>query len=204
MNALSQKGQIDQLEKYTGGSMRKLVVSEWMTLDGVIDAGTMNQWFDPYQSDERAEYIQEGVMGSDIFLFGRITYEMLAQFWPHAKNNEMGIADKMNSMAKYVVSSEPLKVPWENTTRIQGNIVEAIARLKQPPGQDIRIAGSPTLVRSLIPTGLIDEYRLLVHPIIMERGKRLFREVGESSRLKLLRTETFSKGVVLLCYQPDK
>ncbi len=183
--------------------MRKLVVSEWMTLDGVIDAGTMNQWFDPYQSDERAEYIKEGVMGSDIFLFGRITYEMLAQFWPHAKNNEMGIADKMNSMAKYVISSEPLKVPWENTTRIRGNIVEAIARLKQQPGQDIRIAGSPTLVRSLMPTGLIDEYRFLVHPIIMERGKRLFGEAGESSRLKLIHRETFSQGVVLLCYQPD-
>ena len=184
--------------------MRKLVVSEWMTLDGVFDAKTMDQWFQPYQSDERAEYIKDGVMGSDIFLLGRITYDRLAPFWSHAQNNEMGIADKMNSMAKYVVSSAPLKVAWQNTTRLQGNIVEAISKLKDQPGQDIRITGSATLVRSLMPTGLIDEYRFLVHPILMGSGKRFFQDEGGISTFKLLRTETFSKGVVLLCYQPGK
>jgi hypothetical protein len=103
----------------TGESMRKLVVSEWMALDGIFDADTMDQWFHPYQSNDRAEYIQEGVLGSDIFLFGRVTYEMLAPFWSQAKKNEMGIADKMNSMAKYVVSSAPLTVlsTWRENRR---------------------------------------------------------------------------------------
>jgi dihydrofolate reductase len=184
--------------------MRKLVVSEWMTLDGVFDSDMMDQWFHPYQSDERAAYIQEGVLASDSFLLGRITYDMLAPFWSHAQNNEMGIADKMNSMAKYVVSSAPLKVAWKNTTRLQGNIVEEISKLKDQPGQDMRITGSATLVRSLMPTGLIDEYRFLIHPILMGSGKRFFTDEREISRLKLIRTETFSKGVILLCYQPDK
>ncbi|HEY4385108.1 MAG TPA: dihydrofolate reductase family protein [Ktedonobacteraceae bacterium] len=183
--------------------MRKLIVSEWMTLDGVFDSDMMDQWFHPFESDERAAYIREGVLTSDMFLFGRVTYEMLAPFWSHAKHNEMGIVDKMNSMAKYVVSSAPLNVPWKNTMRLQGNIVEEIAKLKQQSGQNIRIAGSATLVRSLKSTGLIDEYRFLVHPMIMESGKRFFKERGDTSRLKLVHTETFSKGVVLLCYQPD-
>jgi Dihydrofolate reductase len=183
--------------------MRKLIVSEWIALDGVFDSDTMDQWFHPFQSDERAAYIQEGVLASDIFLFGRVTYEMLAPFWSHAKNNEMGIADKMNSMAKYVVSSAPLNVPWKNTTRIQGNIVEEITRLKQEPGQEIRLAGSATLVRSLGSAGLIDEYRFLVHPIVMGNGKRFFKEGMDTSRLKLVHTKTFSLGVMLLCYQPD-
>jgi dihydrofolate reductase len=200
----SKQKQIKLINTQTGGSMRKLIVSEWIALDGVFDADTMDQWFHPFQSDERAAYIQEGVLTSDIFLFGRVTYEMLASFWPHAKNNEMGIADKMNSMAKYVVSSAPLNVPWANTTVLQGNIAEEISRLKQQPGQDIRIAGSATLVRSLMSTDLIDEYRFLVHPMLMGSGKRFFQEEREISRLKLLHAQTFSEGVVLLCYQPDK
>ncbi|EFH80989.1 dihydrofolate reductase family protein [Ktedonobacter racemifer] len=184
--------------------MRKLVVSEWLALDGVFDSNTMDQWFHPFESDERAAYIQEGVLTSDIFLFGRVTYEMLAPIWSQAKNNEMGIVDKMNSMAKYVVSSEPLNIPWENTTRLQGNLLEEVSRLKQEPGQDIRIAGSATLVHSLMPSGLIDEYRFLVHPILMGNGKRFFKEGKGASRLQLIHTETLSKGVVLLCYQPNK
>jgi len=184
--------------------MRKLVVSEWMALDGIFDADTMDQWFHPYQSNDRAEYIQEGVLGSDIFLFGRVTYEMLAPFWSQAKKNEMGIADKMNSMAKYVVSSAPLTVPWQNTTRLPGNFIEEVTRLKQEPGREIRLAGSAALARSLGAAGLIDEYRFLVHPIVMGSGKRFFATGMDTSRLKLVNTKAFSLGVVLLCYQPDK
>lgn len=184
--------------------MRKLVVSEWLALDGVFDSTTMDQWFYPFDSTQRAAYIQEGVLTSDIFLFGRVTYEILAPFWSQAKNNEMGIVEKMNSMAKYVVSSKPLSIPWENTTRLQGDLVEEVGKLKQQSGQDIRITGSSMLVNSLLPSGLIDEYRLLVHPILMGSGKRFFREEKESSRLHLVHTEIFSKGVMLLCYQPEK
>lgn len=184
--------------------MRRLIVSEWMALDGVFDAGTMDEWFHPYQSVDRAAYIQEGVLGSDLFLFGRVTYEMLAPFWSQAKNNEMGIGDAMNSIAKYVFSSKPLTIPWHNTRRLQGDFIEAITRLKQESGREIRLAGSATLVRSLGAAGLVDEYRFLVHPVIMKRGKNFFKEGIESSRLELVNTRMFSKGVMLLSYQPDK
>ena len=184
--------------------MRKLVVSEWVTLDGVFDADTMEQWFNPYHSDDKAEYIQETILASDAILLGRATYEMLAPYWSALKNNEMGIADRLNSAAKYVVSSTPLKAQWNNSTIIKEHVVEEITRLKQQPGQDILITGSATLVQSLMQTDLIDEYRFLVHPIIMGSGKRFFKDGMDTTRLKLVKTNTFSLGVVLLCYKPVK
>ena len=184
--------------------MRKLVVSEWVTLDGVFDADTMDQWFNPYHSDERAEYIQETILASDALLLGGVTYEMLAPYWSSLRNNEMGIADRLNSAPKYVVSSTPLKAKWNNSTIIKENVVEEVTKLKQQPGQDILITGSGTLVQSLMQTDLIDEYKFLIHPIIMGSGKRFFKEGMDTTRLKLVKTKTFNLGVVLLCYQPAK
>src|SRR5207247_4470939 len=152
--------------------MRKLIASEWMTLDGVFDAATMNEWFLPYNSDERLAYLQENVRTSDAFLLGRVTYEMLAPHWSKMKNNEDGIADKLNSAPKYVVSSTLDKAEWNNSTIIKDNVVEEITRLKQQPGGNILIFGSAALVQSLMKSDLIDEYRFLIHPIIMGSGKR--------------------------------
>ena len=184
--------------------MRKLVVSEWVTLDGVFDSETMEQWFIPYHSDDRGEYIKEGILASDALLLGRVTYEMLAAYWPTLRNNEMGIADRLNSAPKYVVSSTLEKAKWNNSTIIQENAVEEITKLKQQPGQDILIFGSATLVPSLMKADLIDEYRLFVHPIIMGSGKRLFKDGMVTTRLKLVKTKTFSLGVILFCYQPAR
>ena len=181
--------------------MRTLVASEWVTLDGVFDADTMEQWFIPYHSHDRGEYIKEGILACDAILLGRVTYEMLAPYWSTLKNDEMGIADKLNSVSKYVVSSTLKKAEWNNSTIIKENVVEEITKLKQRPGQDILMIGSATLVQSLMQADLIDEYRLLVHPIIMGSGKRFFKDGMHTTRLELVKTKTLGLGVILFCYQ---
>jgi len=185
----------------TQNNLRKLIVSEWVTLDGVFDADSMKEWFEPYDSSGRPEYIKENVLTSDAFLVGRVTYEMLASYWPNQKNNFAGIADRLNSAPKYVVSSTLKKAEWNNSTIIEDNVVEEITKLKQQPGQDILIFGSATLVQSLMEAGLVDEYRFLVHPIIMGSGKRFFRDEMVATKLKLVKTKTLNSGVILDCYQ---
>lgn len=185
--------------------MRKLVVSEWVSLDGVFDADTMPQWFLPYQSKDRQKHITEMVLASDAFLVGRVTYEMLAGYWPHVKNNDkndLELANKLNSAPKYVVSKTLKKAEWNNSTIIKQNVTEEVTRLKRQPGNDILLFGSSTLVQSLMEGDLIDEYRLLVHPIIMGSGKRAFKDGMATTKLKLVKTTTVGLGVQSLCYEP--
>lgn len=184
--------------------MRKLVVLESMTVDGVYDAQTINKWGSPFTSDEREEYIREAILSADALLYGRTTYDLQAYYWPGLKNNEYGIADKKNNMPKYVVTSTPLKTQWNNSNIIKGNVVEEIAQLKQQPGKDILIEGSGTLVESLMQAGLVDEVKLLVHPAIMGSGKRLFKDGMGMTTLKLVESKPLSKGVVLLRYEPAR
>jgi dihydrofolate reductase len=185
--------------------MRKLVVKEWMTLDGVIDADTMDQWWAPYDSPERQAHIKEGYERSDTYLLGRVTYELLAPGWSDLPDEAMGgIAGLLNCMRKYVVSSTLARVDWQNSTIIRGDVVQETTRLKQQPGKDILIDGSPTLVHSLMATDLIDEYRFLVQPMMMGTGKRLFTDEVPTTRLKLIDTTPLSLGVVALTYQPDR
>jgi dihydrofolate reductase len=182
--------------------MRKLVVSAWVSIDGVFDADTMPQWFFPFDSIERQQYITKGIMDCDAILLGRTTYEMLASFWPYQTNDDMGPASKLNSVKKYVVSSKLKKADWNNTTIISKNVVEEITKLKQQNGAEIQIEGSATLIKSLMETpNLIDEFRFLVHPIIAGNGKRFFKEGLETSGLKLLNIQTLEKGVIVLYYQ---
>ena len=185
-------------------NMRKLVVSEWMTLDGVFDADTMNTWWIPYESVERQEYIKEGILACDAMLYGHTTYQMLAPYWSSQKNDENGPAAKLNSVRKYVVSSSLKQAEWNNSTIIQENVVEEISRLKQQPGGDILITGSATLVQFLMETDLIDEYRFLVQPIVMGSGKRFFKDEMHMTRLKLVSVKTLPLGVMALVYQPIK
>jgi dihydrofolate reductase len=178
--------------------MRKLVVSAWISLDGVFDADTMPQWFTPFDSEARQTYIREGILACNAILFGRTTYEMLAPYWSSLHNDEMGVASKLNSAPKYVVSSKLDKADWNNTTIIDDNVIAEITRLKEQPGREIQIEGSATLVQSLMAADLIDEYRLLVHPIIAGKGKRFFKEGMTTEGLKLIKTEPLDKGVLVL------
>jgi dihydrofolate reductase len=181
--------------------MRRLVVSAWLTLDGVFDADLMGEWFAPFDSVSRQEYIREGILACDALLFGRITYEMLAPHWSALQNNEMGVAAKLNSAPKFVVSSTLVNADWNNSVVISENVVAEITKLKEHPGREIQIEGSAKLVSFLAAAGLIDEYRLLVHPIIMGKGKSFFLPGMDSGALQLTHSQTLDKGVVLLCYQ---
>ena len=183
--------------------MRKLVVSEWVSLDGVFDANTMKEWFHPYNSKDRQERITEMVLASDAFLFGRVTYEMLVGYWPNVKTNDNGdleVANRLNTAQKYVVSSTMKQADWSNSTIIKNRVVKTITDLKQQPGHDILLFGSATLVESLMKAELVDEYRLLVHPIIMGSGKRAFKDGMATTKLTLGETTTLSSGVISLCY----
>jgi dihydrofolate reductase len=184
--------------------MRKIVVSEGVSLDGVFDAQTMGQWAQPFSSDERHEFVRKNVLASDALLYGRTTYDLEAYYWPNQKNNEYGIADRMNSIPKYVVTSKPLQAQWNNTTIIKDNVVEEIAKLKQQPGNDILIKGSAKLVQALMQADLIDELRLMVHPVIAGGGKRFFNDGMSLIKFKLVESQPISLGIVLLTYEPSK
>ena len=180
--------------------MRKVIVYEYVTLDGVVEAP--EKWQFPYFSDDVAEVIKSQILDAGAILLGRATYDIFAASWPSRTNNEFGVADKLNNAPKYVVSSTLESPDWNNTTLIKENVLEEIAGLKQQPGGDIGILGSATLVQSLMGRELIDEYRLMVHPIILGSGKRLFPE-GINLPLRLLEVKAFTSGVLLLRYQPD-
>jgi dihydrofolate reductase len=184
--------------------MRKLVVSEWVTLDGVFDGDTMDKWFAPFQSGERAQHIKGVIQACGALVFGRTTYEMLGPYWSAQKNDEQGPAAKLNSVAKFVVSSTLKKADWNNSTVINNDVVKEITKLKHETGHDILVLGSAALVQSLMGADLIDEYRFLVHPIVTGNGKRFFKDGMVSPKLKLLEAKTFEKGVVELHYQTAK
>lgn len=182
--------------------MRKIVVSEGVTVDGIFDAETMGQWAAPYYSDERDEFIRGLTLASDALLLGRTTYDLQAWYWPNQKDDKYGIANHKNSIIKYVVTSKPLQAQWNNSTIIT---VEEIARLKQQPGQDILVEGSAMLVQALMQADLIDELHLMVHPAIAASGKRLFNDgVGITKLMKLVENKTLSRGVVALSYELTK
>jgi dihydrofolate reductase len=182
--------------------MRKIILSEFISLDGVIEAP--QNWHFPYISDDMMDVIKARLFGADAFLYGRVTYEEFASYWPNATNDETGIADKLNSTPKYVVSTTLDKVDWNNSTLIKGNVMEEIRKLKQQPGGDIGMTGSATLVHSLMQAGLIDEYQLMVHPIVVGSGKCLFKDGMETTGLKLVENKKFDSGVMYLSYQPDQ
>jgi dihydrofolate reductase len=184
--------------------MSKLVVSEWVTLDGVFDGDTMDKWFAPFQSGERAAHIKGVIEACGALVFGRTTYEMLGPYWSAQKNDEQGPAAKLNSVAKYVVSSTLKKADWNNTTVIKDDVVKALAKLKHEAGPDVLVLGSAALVQSLMAAELIDEYRLLVHPVVMGTGKRFFKDGMVTPKLELLEAKTFEKGVVELHYRAAK
>jgi dihydrofolate reductase len=177
--------------------MRKVVVTEFLSLDGIMEDPA---WTFPYWNDEIAKFKGEEAPASDALLLGRVTYQGFAAAWPQSKDEG---APYFNSVRKYVVSTTLDKAEWNNSRLIQGNVVEEITKLKQQDGKDITVHGSATLVQTLIQHDLVDRYRLLVYPVVVGKGKRLFQE-GTTATLKLVATQAFSSGVAALIYEPDR
>src|SRR5438128_9482727 len=177
---------------------RTLAATLFMTLDGVVEAP--DKWSFPFWSEETGKFKLDELRATDALLLGRVTYDGFAASWPGRKDEE-GFADRFNSMPKYVASKTSKKLEWNNSHLIKGDLAAEVSKLKPQPRHDIVLHGSPTLIRSLLPHDLIDEYRLLVYPIVLGRGKRLFDEASQAN-LKLVESTTFSKGVVKLVYRP--
>jgi len=183
-----------------GGLVRKVVAVELVSLDGVVEAP--EEWAFSYSNEEMEAANAKGMATSDAMLLGRTTYEGLAAFWPHQPGGTP-MVDYINSVRKFVVSSTLEEAGWNNSTLIRENALENIVELKRQPGKDITIIGSAALVRSLLEAGLLDELRLMVHPVVLGGGKRLFEDGGEQESLELVSSETFGTGVVSLAYRPS-
>ena len=180
--------------------MRKLVVSEFVTLDGVAEEP--GKWSFPFWNEEIGKFKFDELFSSDALLLGRVTYQGFAKAWP-SMIDEAGYGKRMNSFSKHVVSRTLEKLDWNNSHLIKENVVEEVSRLKQQRGQNILLYGSANLVHTLMQHNLIDEYHLMVYPIVLGIGKRLF-DGASSATLKLLEAQTFSSGVVVLTYQPER
>ncbi len=179
--------------------MRKIVATEYVTLDGVMEAP--HEWSFPFWSDEAGTFKHEELFACDALLLGRVTYEGFAAAWP-AMTDEDGFADRMNGMTKYVVSTTLDEPGWNNSTVIKANVAEELSRLKQEPGMDILVSGSADLVNSLLPHGLIDEFRFMVHPVVVGSGKRLFQDGIDLTTFRLVDVKPFASGIVILTYHP--
>lgn len=177
--------------------MRNIVVTEFLSLDGVMENPA---WTFRYWNDDIAKFKGDETEGSDALLLGRVTYQGFAAAWPESKDEG---AAYFNSVRKYVVSTTLDKVDWNNSTLIKDHIVEEITKLKQQDGQDLIVHGSATLVQMLMQHDLVDRYRLLVYPVVLGQGKRLFKE-GSTATLKLVTSQSFSSGVAALVYEPER
>jgi dihydrofolate reductase len=179
--------------------MRKLIAVELISLDGVIEAP--EGWAFSYSNEEMEAANAKGMDASDALLLGRVTYEQMAAFWPEQPGGTP-MVDYINSVRKFVVSSTLTEAGWNNSTLLRENALENIAELKRRPGKNITVIGSAALVRSLLKAGLLDELRLMVHPVVLGGGKRLFED-GEQGTLDLASSEAFATGVVSLAYRPS-
>lgn len=177
--------------------MRKLVVTEFVSLDGVMENPG---WTFPYWNDEIAKFKAEETLASDALLLGRVTYQGFAQAWPTSQDQG---APYFNGVRKYVVSNTLDKAEWNNSVIIKGNVAEEIKKIKQQDGTNITVHGSGTLAQWLIQEGLVDCIRLLVYPLVIGKGKRLFDE-GMTATLNLVEARGLSKGVVAMVYEPER
>ena len=189
--------------------MRKVVAAEYVTLDGVItDPGGVGEiehggWSNAYFNDELAKYQSDQLFASDALLLGRVTFEGFAAAWPSMEEIEGEFAVRMNTLPKYVASRTLTKpLPW-NGTLLEGDLAEEVAKLKEQPGEDILIYGSGDVVSALHPHRLIDEYRLMVFPVTLGEGKRLFGDGGNAD-LTLADSWTTETGVAVLTYEPAR
>jgi dihydrofolate reductase len=194
--------------------MRKVIADEWMTLDGVIQApGQPDEdrtggfqhggWHLGYLDDLAQRRVVDSVVTAGGFLLGRRTYEIFAAHWPNASEEEQVLAEPLNSKPKYVASrtvTEPLA--WQNSTVLQGDLAQAVAALKQQDGQDLHVIGSSQVVQTLFEHGLVDEFRVMIDPVVVGGGKRLFRDDGARRPLRLVDSQVTTTGVIIATYAP--
>jgi class 3 adenylate cyclase/dihydrofolate reductase len=191
-----------------GRVIRRIVVSEFMTLDGVMEApgdeehaDGKNRWALRLADEEMHRYKVAELEEVDALLLGRTTYQIWASFWPSAPRDE-GFADRINAIPKFVFSRTLKRVDWKNATLLQGDVAEEVRRLKEGSGGGILVPGSGDLVNTIIDYDLVDEYRVAVFPVLLGSGKRLFRSRAPIRHLRLRESHTFSSGVVMLSYEP--
>jgi dihydrofolate reductase len=194
--------------------MKKLVVGTFLTLDGVMQAPGDPQedteggfepggWQMPYNDDDAGRFIGEEIAAADALLLGRVTYQIFAAYWPSAPEDDP-IAQRLNTMPKYVWSRTLDRVEWNNSTLIKGDLVDEVTKLKQQPGSGVLwVIGSGKLAQSLMKHNLVDEYSLWIHPLVLGSGKRLFEGGVGPFHLKLVDIQTTGSGIVILTYQPE-
>jgi dihydrofolate reductase len=194
--------------------MRRVIVNEFMSLDGVVQApGGADEdtsggfehggWHLGYFDDLSQKRVLESIVEAGSFLLGRRTYEIFAAYWPNAPEEEQVIAEPLNTKPKYVASTtltDPLE--WQNSTVLRGGVAEAVAALKQEDGADLHVIGSTELVQVLIEHDLVDEFRLMIDPVMLGGGKRIFREDGSLMPLRLVASEVTTTGAILATYAP--
>ena len=186
--------------------MGKIVVTEFISLDGVVEAPGGGEEFkhggwslEINRGDEGNQFKLDETMSSEALLLGRVTYEGFASSWP---SREGEFADKFNTMPKYVVSSTLEDPDWDNTTVLKGDVVEEVAKLKQDQDGEIVVHGSPRLVQALLDQDLVDEVRLMVFPVVLGSGKRLFGETSDKKPLRLVDSKVVGDGVAIMVYEP--
>jgi dihydrofolate reductase len=196
--------------------MRKLIVQEWMSFDGVVQApGSPDEdksggfkhggWHLPYFDDMSRNWVVENLTQAGGYVLGRRTYENFAGHWPNASAEEQVIAQPLNTRPKYVASTtlnEPLA--WQNSTLLKGNVTKAVAALKQKDGDNLLVIGSSKLVQSLIDFDLVDEFRVMIDPLVVGGGKRVFGDDGALRPLRLVDSRVTTTGAILATYAPAK
>ena len=196
--------------------MRKVIADEWLTLDGVIQApgqpdedpsGAFQHggWHIGYFDDLAQRQVVDSVVNAGGFLLGRRTYEIFAAHWPNASEEEQVLAEPLNSKPKYVASrtlAEPLA--WQNSTVLQSDVADAVAALKREDGQDLHVIGSSQLVQTLVERDLVDEFQVMIDPVVVGGGKRLFRDDGVRRPLRLVDSQVTTTGVIIATYAPAK
>lgn len=193
--------------------MRNVVVNEFLSLDGVMQAPggpdedrrggfELGGWHMPYGDDDMTAAALEAMDDLDGFLLGRRTYEIFASYWPSAPEDNP-FTGRMNRLTKYVVSETVDEVEWTNSMLLEGDAVEAVAELKAQPGKDLQVLGSGELVQTLMEHDLVDEYNLMIDPVVLGSGKRLFGDGAPTTALELVEVETTDTGTAILTYRPD-
>jgi dihydrofolate reductase len=192
--------------------MHRLIVNEWMTLDGVVQAPMAAEedtsggfrhggWHLQYFDDLSQSWVVESIVGAGGFVLGRRTYEIFAAYWPTAPEEEQIIAEPLNTRPKYVASTtlaEPLA--WQNSTLLRGDVAEAVAALKEEEGDDLHVIGSTRLVQTLLAHDLVDELRVMIDPLVLGGGKRIFPEDGALRPLRLVDGQVTSTGAIIATY----
>ncbi len=192
--------------------MRKVIVSEWVSLDGVVQAPAYSNedasggfkhggWHLRYLEDISMKWVIENVTQAGGFLLGRRTYEVFAAHWPTAPKEEQALAQPMNTLLKYV-ASRTLKEPlaWQNSRLLKGDVAAAVAALKREDGKDLLAIGSTELVQTLIAHDLVDVFRMMIDPVVVGGGKRVFRDDGVLKPLRLISSEVTTTGAILATY----